>query len=48
MVAFVVAEALLEKLGGDSMKEIKPRFEALRKATLDDLQMDNTPHVFWE
>ncbi|MEW6284978.1 MAG: chorismate synthase [Chloroflexota bacterium] len=48
MVAFVLADALLEKLGGDSMDEIKPRFESLRKATLDDLPMDNFPHVFWE
>ncbi|MFN8387801.1 MAG: chorismate synthase [Anaerolineales bacterium] len=48
MVAFVLADALLEKLGGDSMNEIKPRFESLRKATLDDLPMDNIPHVFWE
>lgn len=48
MVAFVLADALLEKLGGDSMNEMKPRFEALRKATLEDLPMDNIPHVFWE
>ena len=48
MVAFVLADALIEKLGGDSMNEMKPRFESLRKATLDDLQMDGTPHVFWE
>jgi chorismate synthase len=48
IVAFTLAEALLEKLGGDSMSEIKPRFESLRKATLEDLKMDNTPHVFWE
>ncbi len=48
MVAFVLADALIEKLGGDSMNEIKPRFESLRKATLDDLQMDNVPHVLWE
>jgi chorismate synthase len=48
MVAFVLADALIEKLGGDSMNEMKPRFNALRKATLDDLQMDGTPHVFWE
>ena len=48
MVAFVLADALLEKLGGDSMNEMKPRFETLRKATLDDLQMDNTSHIFWE
>jgi len=48
MGAFVLAEALVEKLGGDSIQEMKPRFESLRKATLEDLQMDNTPHVFWE
>ncbi len=48
MVALVVADALIEKLGGDSMNEMKPRFESLRKATLEDLQMDNVPHVFWE
>jgi chorismate synthase len=48
MVAFVLADALIEKLGGDSMNEMMPRFESLRKATLEELQMDNTPHVFWE
>jgi chorismate synthase len=48
MVAFVLADALIEKLGGDSIKEMKPRFESLRKATLEDLHMDNLPHVFWE
>jgi len=48
MVAFVLANALIEKIGGDSMNEMKPRFESLRKASLDDLQMDNIPHVFWE
>lgn len=48
MVAFVLADALLEKLGGDSINEMKPRFETLRKATLEDLPMDNIPHIFWE
>ena len=48
MVAFVLADALLEKIGGDSLNEMKPRFESLRKATLEDLPMDNIPHVFWE
>jgi chorismate synthase len=48
MVAFVLADALIEKLGGDSMTEMKPRFEMLRKATLEDLPMENIPHVFWE
>jgi chorismate synthase len=47
MVAFVLADALIEKIGGDSLIEMMPRFEALRKARLEDLQMDNTPHVFW-
>ena len=48
MVAFVLADALIEKIGGDSIAEMKPRFDTLRKASLDDLPMDNTPHIFWE
>ena len=48
MVAFVLADALIEKLGGDSIEEMRPRFDSLRKATLEELQMDRTPHVFWE
>jgi chorismate synthase len=48
MVAFVLADALIEKLGGDSMNEMKPRFESLRRARLEDLQMDSTSHIFWE
>jgi len=41
MVAFVMADALLEKLGGDSLNEMRPRFESLRLGKLDDLEMDN-------
>jgi chorismate synthase len=48
MAAFVLADALIEKLGGDSLNEMKPRFDQLRKARLEDLPMDNTPHIFWE
>ena len=48
MVAFVLADALIEKLGGDSLSEMTPRFETLRQARLEDLQMDNLPHVWWE
>ncbi len=40
MVAFVLAEALLEKLGGDSIDEMRPRFEHLRSLRLDQLPMD--------
>ena len=47
MVAFTLADALIEKIGGDSMAEMLPRFESLRKAQLADLQMTNTPRVWW-
>jgi len=46
-VAFVLASALMEKLGGDSLAEIKPRWEALRQARLADLPMDGKPHTWW-
>lgn len=46
MVAFVLAEALLEKLGGDSIDEMRPRFEQLRRARLDQLPMDAAPWRF--
>jgi chorismate synthase len=41
MAAYVLADALLEKLGGDSLDEMRPRFAALRQARLEDLPMDN-------
>lgn len=44
MLAIVLADALLEKLGGDSIDEMRPRFETLRRARLEDLPMDN---VHW-
>lgn len=46
MVAIVLADALVEKLGGDSLEEMRPRFEALRQARLDELPMDGTPWSF--
>ncbi|MCY4105950.1 MAG: chorismate synthase [Chloroflexi bacterium] len=39
MLAFVLAQELAAKLGGDSLAEQKPRFAALRQAHLDDLPM---------
>jgi chorismate synthase len=48
MVAFVLADALIEKLGGDSLAEMLPRFESLRSARLEDLQMDSAPHIYWD
>jgi len=47
VVAYVLADALLEKLGGDSLEEMRPRFESLRQATLSDLRMDGGGKVFW-
>lgn len=46
MVCFVLADALIEKLGGDSIAEMKPRFAALRQLRLDQLAMDNRPWRF--
>lgn len=48
MMAFVLADALLEKLGGDSLAEMRPRFEALRGGRLEDLQMDQVEHIWWQ
>ncbi|HPM25240.1 MAG TPA: chorismate synthase, partial [Phycisphaerae bacterium] len=46
MAAWVLADALMEKLGGDSIGEQAPRFAALRSGRLDDLPMDNEPWRF--
>ncbi|MEO0562788.1 MAG: chorismate synthase [Chloroflexota bacterium] len=46
MLAIVLADALAEKLGGDSIDEMKPRFESLRRNHLDDLPMDNVEWRF--
>jgi chorismate synthase len=46
MMAFVITDALIEKLGGDSVREMRPRFDALRRAHLDDLPMDNVEWRF--
>jgi chorismate synthase len=47
MIAFVIADALIEKLGGDSLAEMLPRFEMLKRTCLEDLPMDGVPHIFW-
>ena len=46
MLTFVLANALIEKLGGDSLDEMRPRFETLRQLRLDQLGMDNVPWRF--
>jgi chorismate synthase len=44
MVAHVLADALAEKLGGDSLSEMQTRFAALQRDSLTGLEMDN---VLW-
>ena len=47
MTAFVLVEALIEKLGGDSLAEMLVRFAGLRQPRLADLPMDGEPHIYW-
>ena len=44
MTAYVLADALLEKLGGDSLAEILPRYADLPRGAQP---MDNVPHIWW-
>ena len=46
MLCYVLADALIEKLGGDSIAEMRPRFDSLRQLRLDQLPMDNVPWKF--
>ena len=45
--AFVLAGAFLRKVGGDSLEEIRPRFQTLKQTRLSDLPMDNQDHSWW-
>jgi chorismate synthase len=46
MMAIVIASALLDKLGGDSMDEMRPRYDKLRQARLQDLPMNDVEWRF--
>ncbi len=48
VIAHILADALLDKVGGDSLEEIQPRVAALRKASLEDLRQKGNPTVFWD
>ena len=48
MVVFVLADALLEKLGGDSLSEMRPRFAGLKLGATSELEMDNALWKFSE
>lgn len=47
VIAVVLADAMLEKLGGDSMDEVMPRFAALRQAEVEALKLTGGTHIFW-
>lgn len=47
VVAIELADALLAKLGGDSLDEILPRYKTLRQPDLSDLAMGNEQITFW-
>jgi chorismate synthase len=46
MVAWVLADELTGKLGGDSLEEQAPRFATLRQGRLEELPMDDVPWRF--
>lgn len=46
MLSLTLADAVLEKVGGDSLEEIRPRFVRLRRSHLEDVKMDNLPWRF--
>ncbi|HVN55590.1 MAG TPA: chorismate synthase [Anaerolineaceae bacterium] len=47
MAAFVLAGALIEKLGGDSLAEMLPRFAALSQMKLGDIHLAGEERVWW-
>jgi len=48
MLCMVLVEALLHKLGGDTLSEMKPRFDQLPTGRLDDFELTNEPITFWD
>ncbi len=46
MLGLVIADALIDKLGGDSVDEMQARFATLRRSRLEDLPMDGRPWRF--
>jgi chorismate synthase len=47
MLCFVLADAILEKCGGDSMDEINTRFSQVRHGKLADFNISPEPKIFW-
>ena len=47
MVAIVIADALLEKLGGDALSEMQARFPDLARTRFSDIDLDGEDHTWW-
>lgn len=47
VVALVLADALLEKLGGDTLQELQTRYAALPRGLLSDFNLDGQEHTLW-
>jgi chorismate synthase len=47
MISFVLADALIEKLGGDTIAEMETRYRRLSQNQLSDFNMDGESHVWW-
>jgi chorismate synthase len=48
MVCLVLAGAVLEKCGGDSLAEIRGRFDRLPRGRVQDAPLRTEPKTFWE
>ncbi|MDX1600405.1 MAG: chorismate synthase [Anaerolineales bacterium] len=47
MVLLVLADTLLEKLGGDTLGELEARFARMRKGRFEEYELRGEPIVFW-
>jgi chorismate synthase len=47
MMCFVLADALMEACGGDSLDRLRSRFNALPKGMLSDFKISPEPKIFW-
>ena len=47
MISFVLANALIEKLGGDTLSEMDTRYQSLPQNRLSDFDLDGEGHVWW-
>ena len=47
VISLVIADALLEKLGGDSIAEMRRRYAELPQSGFSDFNLDNRSHTWW-